>query len=143
MADKIVVLRAGRVEQVGAPLELYNRPANTFVAGFIGSPRMNFLPAALLPATLREGADAVVPGGAHTVGIRPEHVRVDARAQLQMKVAQVEQLGASSLLHGSVGQDTPFEVVLAGQTTTAAGDTVGVMLPPQHLHAFNAEGQRI
>jgi multiple sugar transport system ATP-binding protein len=143
LADKIVVLRAGRVEQVGAPLELYNRPANTFVAGFIGSPRMNFLPVALLPAALREGATAAVPPGTHTVGVRPEHVQVAADGLLQIRVAQVEQLGAASLLHGLVGQDTAFEVVLAGQTATASGDTVGVVLPPEHLHAFDSDGRRI
>jgi len=75
MADKIVVLRAGRVEQIGAPLELYNRPCNTFVAGFIGSPRMNFLPAALVAGQV--GAPSL-PAGSHTIGLRPEHVELAA-----------------------------------------------------------------
>ena len=140
MADKIVVLRAGRVEQVGAPLELYNRPLNTFVAGFIGSPRMNFLPIALLPP--QSGA-ALVPPGTHTIGLRPEHALVGADGPIAMQVSSVEQLGSTSLLHGTVGADTPFEMVCNGQTTIAGGDTVRLALPREHLHCFDKDGQRL
>lgn len=141
MADKIVVLRAGRVEQVGAPLDLYNTPVNTFVAGFIGSPRMNFLPVALLPQ--RGGASVPIPPGTHTVGLRPEHAVIGADGPLAMKVAQVEQLGSTSLLHGTVGPDTPFEMVCNGQTTIAGGDTIRLALPAQHLHWFDKDGLRL
>jgi multiple sugar transport system ATP-binding protein len=141
MADKIVVLRAGIIEQVGTPLGLYNQPRNTFVAGFIGSPRMNFVPAAVLP---QQDARAV------TVGIRPEHASiVDASHPLALavKVAQVEQLGSSSLLHGRVlhpaSADTPFEIVLGGQTSIAREDTVYVTAPAAHLHFFDSDGLRI
>ena len=134
MADKIVVLRSGVIEQVGTPLELYNRPCNTFVAGFIGSPRMNFLPAALLPQTIT---------GAHTVGIRPEHAQLVDSGPLQIKVSQVEQLGSSSLLLGTVAQDTRFELVLSGQTRIQRGDTVHVTAPPEHLHCFGQDGLRL
>ncbi len=141
MADKIVVLRAGRVEQVGAPLELYNRPVNTFVAGFIGSPRMNFLPVSLLPPG--QGAAALLPKGTHTLGLRPEHTLIDNDGPIPMKVSQVEQLGSTSLLHGTVGQDTPFEMVCNGQTEITGGDTVRLGLPAQHLHCFDRDGLRL
>ncbi len=139
LADKIVVLRAGKVEQIGSPLELYNRPQNTFVAGFIGSPRMNFLPASLLSADMSQGA--------HTVGIRPEHALIDDAGALTMTVEQIEQLGASSLLLGkienSVAPNTRFELVINGQTTIKRGDTVKLALPAAALHRFDTAGQRI
>jgi multiple sugar transport system ATP-binding protein len=138
MADKIVVLRAGVIEQVGSPLELYNRPVNTFVAGFIGSPRMNFVPAALVP-----GAGEGVHKDVHTIGIRPEHAHPSSDGALHITVKQVEQLGASSLLLGTVADSTPFELVLAGQTTIQRGDTISVALPAEHLHRFDKDGLRI
>ena len=141
MADKIVVLRAGKVEQVGAPLELYNRPVNTFVAGFIGSPRMNFLPIALLPPQHPDAA--LIPPGTHTIGLRPEHALIAADGPITLKVGQVEHLGSTSLLHGTVGQDTPFEMVCSGQTRIAGGDTVKLGLPRQDMHCFDKGGQRV
>ncbi len=141
MADKIVVLRAGRVEQVGAPLDLYNRPMNTFVAGFIGSPRMNFLPISLLPD--QGSAEARIPTGTHTIGLRPEHAEIGADGPIAMKVSSVEQLGSTSLLHGTVGPDTPFEMVCSGQTAITGGDTVRLALPAQHLHCFDKDGLRL
>ena len=134
MADKIVVLRAGRIEQVGTPLELYNKPRNQFVAGFIGSPRMNFVPAAQLPQ---------LQAGVVTVGIRPEHAQLSDSGQLQLQVTQVEQLGANSILHGHVVPDAPFEVILSGQTSIQRGDTVRVAVPPEHIHCFDKDGLRI
>ncbi|WP_309683891.1 sn-glycerol-3-phosphate ABC transporter ATP-binding protein UgpC [Polaromonas sp.] len=134
MADKIVVLRAGRIEQVGSPLELYNRPCNQFVAGFIGSPRMNFVPVAQLPNATP---------GTKIVGIRPEHARLDDHGPLHLKVAQVEQLGSTSILHGSVVEGTPFELILGGQTGIQRGDTVKVTAPPEHLHCFDQNGLRL
>jgi multiple sugar transport system ATP-binding protein len=137
LADKIVVLRAGKVEQIGSPLELYNRPQNTFVAGFIGSPRMNFLPATLLPADVSQGAQ--------TVGIRPEHAVIDAtgKGALTLQIEQIEQLGASSLLLGKVSADTTFELVIAGQTQLKRGDAVSIALPGDSLHRFDTAGQRV
>jgi multiple sugar transport system ATP-binding protein len=134
MADKIVVLRAGRIEQVGSPLELYNRPCNQFVAGFIGSPRMNFVPAAEMP-----GAKA----GAQTVGIRPEHAQLSSDGPLQLAVSQVEQLGSTSILHGKVVDDVPFELILNGQTAIKRGDTVRVSAPAEQLHYFDQNGLRL
>jgi multiple sugar transport system ATP-binding protein len=145
MADKIVVLRAGKVEQIGAPLELYNFPVNTFVAGFIGSPRMNFLPVQLLAGVTSEAPSAPgLPRGAHTVGIRPEHAQIADGGPLQMFVLQIEQLGSTSLLHGHVGADkTAFEMVCTGQTDIKAGASVQVALPAEHLHCFDAQGLRL
>jgi multiple sugar transport system ATP-binding protein len=140
LADKIVVLRAGRVEQIGAPLELYNRPCNTFVAGFIGSPRMNFLPAALLSG--HAGAPRL-PEGSHTIGVRPEHAQAAIEGPVRLTVTQVEQLGASSVLRGTVGVNTPFELVAPGQTGLRTGDSVALTLPAPQLHCFDAHGQRL
>jgi len=138
MADRIVVLRDGRVEQIGAPLELYNRPANRFVAGFIGSPQMNFLSVALLPPGAAE-----LPQGTHSIGLRPEHARADRDGPIALRLTQVEQLGATSLLRGMVGDATPFEMVCTGQTSAVRGDTLRVTLAREHLHCFDQDGQRL
>ena len=134
MADKIVVMRAGHIEQVGSPLELYNTPCNQFVAGFIGSPRMNFVPADQVP-----GAKP----GTHTVGIRPEHARLSEDGPLQMTVSQVEQLGSTSILNGNVVTDAPFELILNGQTTIRRGDVVKLNVQAEHLHFFDLNGLRL
>ena len=114
LADRIVVLRAGRIEQVGTPLELYNHPANLFVAGFIGSPRMNLLPARVAGSgQVAVGSDArpiAVPstgqaavGADVTLGARPEHIDVvdEAQADLVITLDLVEQLGGETYLYGS------------------------------------------
>jgi multiple sugar transport system ATP-binding protein len=134
MADKIVVLRAGRIEQVGSPLELYNQPCNQFVAGFIGSPRMNFVPVSQMP-----GAKT----GSAIVGIRPEHAQLADDGPLQMTVKQVEQLGSTSILHGHVVPDAPFEVILNGQTSIQRGNSVRVSAPEACLHFFDQNGLRL
>ena len=153
MADKIVVLRAGRVEQVGAPLDLYNHPANQFVAGFIGSPRMNFLAgkAVVMGGSIgvdvpgvgvimtHASADGVAPGAAMSVGIRPEHV-LGGRAgwnTVTGEVASVEQLGGMSYIR-LAGPDMTAQ--LPGQTRLGFGDTAEMNLPPDALHVFDAEG---
>jgi multiple sugar transport system ATP-binding protein len=140
MADKIVVLRAGKIEQVGAPLTLYNQPANEFVAGFIGSPRMNFLQAAHCPRLwLSDRA-------AHKIGIRPEHLSLSpaSDASLSIKITQIEQLGAQSLIRGQVttSNDT-LEVVLPGQSTCTAGELIHLTADAGKLHYFDQQGIRI
>jgi len=153
MADKIVVLRAGRVEQVGTPLDLYNRPANRFVAGFIGSPRMNFLTGRVLSAgqagiavevpgvgVIRTGTAAPAEIGAElTLGVRPEHVRQGAAATnvIAGPVANVEQLGGLSYIRLA---DPDVTVQLAGQTTLRHGDLAEINLPPERIHLFGADG---
>ena len=146
MADTIVVLRAGRVEQAGRPLDLYNHPANQFVAGFIGSPRMNFLSGRMLTgqsAELEElGTVAILPrpglnqGDAITVGIRPEHLG-EAEAGPCATVQSVEQLGGLSFVRLS-----PFDMVLQapGQTDLRPGGMVNLRFPPEHVHVFSADG---
>ena len=147
LADRIVVLRDGKIEQVGTPLALYNRPANVFVAGFIGSPRMNFFPAEVL----RQSAGSLLlPANAHTVGLRPEHVLLDEAGPLEYRVQQVEQMGSTSLLRGTLAgsiseSQTPahFEVVSNGQTSVKAGQTVRLSMPPAALHFFDDQGARL
>ncbi|MFO1317468.1 MAG: sn-glycerol-3-phosphate ABC transporter ATP-binding protein UgpC [Burkholderiales bacterium] len=156
MADKIVVLRAGRIEQVGAPLDLYNRPANRFVAGFIGSPQMNFLPATVA-GHAASGATVALPGGrvvaavptatapapgtAVTLGVRPEHLAVadDGDGHLALAVQQLEQLGAHSLLHGTVADgQARLTVHVPGQTGVRTGATVWVTIAPDRACLFAA-----
>ena len=147
LADRIVVLRDGKIEQVGTPLALYNQPTNVFVAGFIGSPRMNFFAAEVL----RQSAGSLpLPANAHTVGLRPEHVLLGEAGPLQYRVQQVEQMGSTSLLRGTlVGSasesQTPahFEVVINGQTSVKAGQTVRMSMPPAALHFFDEQGVRL
>ena len=153
MADKIVVLRAGRIEQVGAPLDLYNRPANKFVAGFIGSPQMNFVAVtaaeggSVAPAF---GGHVTVPGArasagtALTLGVRPEHLSLQPQPgalALPITVAQVEQLGGLSLVYGSLpdnlaGSDTRVTVQSPGQVRTSVGDTLTAYAPAEACHLF-------
>ena len=147
LADRIVVLRDGKIEQVGTPLALYNRPANVFVAGFIGSPRMNFFAAEVL----RQSAGSLLlPANAHTVGLRPEHVLLGEAGPLEYRVQQVEQMGSTSLLRGTLAggtseSQTPahFEVVSNGQTNVRPGQTVRLSMPPAALHFFDEQGARL
>jgi lactose/L-arabinose transport system ATP-binding protein len=131
LADKIVVLRAGRIEQVGSPMDLYNDPDNAFVAGFIGSPRMNFLP-------VLTGA----PQGAVTMGIRPEHLDQSAGVPLSVVVEVVENLGATSFVHGRLASG---EAVVAEQRETDAkpGARLELFFDPGRARFFDADGARL
>ncbi|MGY3438937.1 MULTISPECIES: ABC transporter ATP-binding protein [unclassified Marinovum] len=134
MADKIVVLQAGVIEQVGSPLELYKAPRNKFVAGFIGSPKMNLI----------EGAEAS-KHGVHTIGIRPEHLDVSTTAGAwQGTVGVAEHLGSDTFIHihGVPGCD-PLTVRAGGEVGVKHGDTVYLTPQPQHIHKFGADGLRI
>jgi multiple sugar transport system ATP-binding protein len=84
-----------------------------------------------------------VPAGTHTVGLRPEHAQIAPDGPIAMHVSQVEQLGSTSLLHGSVGKDTPFEMVINGQTSITGGDNVHVAMPRAYVHCFDAQGLRL
>ncbi len=134
MADKIVVLQAGRIEQVGSPLDLYRAPANLFVAGFIGSPRMNFV----------TGAEAG-EHGAHTIGIRPEHITIVPEGGVWSgKVAVSEHLGSDTFLHVEIeGRDDPMTVRADGEVPYRAGDTVHLAPDATKIHRFDARGLRI
>ncbi|MEO3428734.1 sn-glycerol-3-phosphate ABC transporter ATP-binding protein UgpC [Pelagibius sp. CAU 1746] len=154
MADRIVVLNAGRVEQAGAPLDLYHRPANRFVAGFLGAPPMNFIPAEADGASLRLGADGAVdaarwPGrpahGALTLGVRPEAVTLGPPEDglIRAEVAAVERLGSHSHVHLNVGSDDPMVVVVSGTASERAGDRVGVRFDVEDAHLFDAAGTTV
>jgi multiple sugar transport system ATP-binding protein len=134
LADKIVVLQAGVIEQVGSPLELYLRPQNKFVAGFIGSPKMNLI----------EGAEAA-KHNAHTIGIRPEHTQLStSEGTWKGTVGVAEHLGSDTFLHihGIPGCD-PFTVRAGGEVSLHHGDTVFLTPEPDKLHRFDANGLRI
>ena len=134
MADKIVVLQAGVIEQVGSPLELYRTPRNKFVAGFIGSPKMNLI----------EGAEAA-KHNAHTIGIRPEHIDISTTEGLwQGTVGVAEHLGSDTFvhIHGIDGCD-PMTVRAGGEVGVKHGDTVFLTPQDQHIHRFDAAGLRI
>jgi multiple sugar transport system ATP-binding protein len=131
MADKIVVLNAGRVEQVGSPLELYEKPTNLFVAGFIGSPKMNLI----------TGAEAAKLG-ASTVGIRPEHIHVSSSGEgWQGTVATAEHLGSDTFLYVDVPDVGPMTVRVTGEAGFSAGSSIVLSPDPARLHKFDANGK--
>ncbi|MCT8991307.1 ABC transporter ATP-binding protein [Chelativorans sp. SCAU2101] len=161
MADKIVVLRMGHVEQVGAPLELYNRPANRFVAGFIGSPKMNFLNAGIEGADARSAAIRVgggkiaLPRPARSAsagqkiefGVRPEHITIEQRDGripfAAAKVDLVENLGGQTLLYTTLADGQSLTISLDGQRAIEVGATVETFIDPATCHLFDAEGRII
>jgi multiple sugar transport system ATP-binding protein len=142
MADKIVVLRAGRIEQVGTPQALYDTPDNVFVAGFIGSPRMNFIPAAIAQQDL--ALKAALPPASKLVGVRPEHWLPSTPEQgIAIAVIGSEYLGAQRLVLGKLNDGTRVEILMDGASEPQAG-TVTYMSPqPQRWHAFDGAEQRI
>jgi len=134
MADKIVVLRAGNIEQVGSPLELYKAPRNTFVAGFIGSPKMN----------LFQGSEAAELG-ADTIGIRPEHIDVSqTQGQWTGRVGVSEHLGSDTFIHvHDTGLTDTITVRAAGEVDFKHGDTIYLTPRADQIHKFDAQGLRI
>jgi multiple sugar transport system ATP-binding protein len=134
MADKIVVLQAGRIEQVGSPLDLYRAPRNRFVAGFIGSPRMNFI----------EGTEAG-RHDAHVIGIRPEHVAVSATDGVWRGTVGVsEHLGSDTFLHvHGTGLADTLTVRAGGEVALDHGDSVFLTPDMTKLHRFDAKGMRL
>ena len=130
MADKIVVLRAGRVEQVGSPLELYRSPANRFVGGFIGSPNMNFL----------EG-EAAAALGAHAIGIRPEHFRLSTtEGLLPGLVGVAEHLGSDTFLHVDLDQGAHVVVRAEGEVPVHHGDRIWLTPQDGRIYRFDQRG---
>ncbi len=133
LADRIVVLNAGRIEQVGAPMDLYNRPANRFVAGFIGSPKMNFL------AVDKIGQPA--PAGAVELGIRPEHVAI-AASGIPAKVSHVERLGHETVVYAETAGGL-VSVRLSGEHDLPVDQAVHLQPDPARSHWFNSAGERL
>jgi multiple sugar transport system ATP-binding protein len=155
MADRIVVMHDGFVQQVGHPLELYDRPINTFVAGFIGSPGMNFLPATVtkggkVDVALADGQKLRLPDGlplqdgdAITIGLRPEHIQLAEGGALKAEVEVVEPLGLSTQFYVQMaGQQVC--VFVMGRSNVRPGDRVRLSADPAALHLFDpASGNRI
>jgi multiple sugar transport system ATP-binding protein len=147
LADRVVVLRDGAIEQVGTPLELYDHPANQFVAQFIGTPQMNVIDTAALPA-LRSvvGAAEALDG---FIGVRPENVlvRPAGSGRLAGKGDLVESLGADTLIYANVSANgKPGVQLVARQNTRTslhAGDPVGLDIAPQSFHLFSRQGQAL
>ncbi|MCG8422265.1 MAG: sn-glycerol-3-phosphate ABC transporter ATP-binding protein UgpC [Proteobacteria bacterium] len=158
LADKIVILNAGHVAQVGAPLELYHGPENLFVAGFIGSPKMNFIDAKIekseeqgADVNLSTGVSVRVPvdaksadkGTKVTLGIRPEHVKRVTNGgdgQIKGEVQFVEHLGEGSLIYvGTEFSDDPITVKEDGDAKVKAGNTIAMEFPEASCHLFNTE----
>ncbi|WDR07203.1 sn-glycerol-3-phosphate ABC transporter ATP-binding protein UgpC [Devosia rhodophyticola] len=156
MADKIVVLNSGNIEQVGTPLDLYNNPRNQFVAGFIGSPKMNFLTAQLKSV---DSKSALVHTGGHdlglnravaakagdtlTFGVRPEHITLNEGSGLKlgdMRVDLVEQLGGATLLYTTLPDGQSLAISLEGQRSVALGSEVTAYVDPDRCHLFDGTG---
>ncbi|TWB57434.1 carbohydrate ABC transporter ATP-binding protein (CUT1 family) [Rhizobium sp. ERR 922] len=151
LADRIVAMHGGVVQQVGSPLELYDRPANLFVAGFIGSPGMNFLDATyqgnavkLRDGTLVSLAEPLKLATAAkiTLGIRPEHVVLSSNpSDMTANVELIEPTGFGIILHLSL-HGLPFKVFTLDRTALSMGTQVNVSFPAQHLHVFDEDGKR-
>ena len=156
MATKIVVLNKGEVAQTDAPIELYRRPNGAFVATFIGSPRMNLLPGAMLDGqrfasvggwivAIEGKAVSARPGDVVSLGVRPEDIRLtarDARPDFNAVVMLVERLGAETYLNVRAGDDALL-VRVQGDMPIKIGDAVALTLDPRALHLFDREGRSI
>ena len=158
LADRIVVLNAGRIEQVGSPLELYEHPDNLFVAGFIGSPRMNFIPARVMERSatganvqLASGevihcdvdASGAAIGDAVTLGARPEHLRINGGPNLMSAtVTFVESLGSSTQAYCTLaGVDEALTCTLSGQSRVKAGDVLPLGVAAADAYLFGEDGR--
>ncbi len=154
MADRIVVMQSGKIEQVGSPMELYRCPRNLFVAGFIGSPRMNFLKAKVCNtetegvvvslengATLRLSLGKAAVGDDLTVGIRPEHVAFASENGLPAQVLNVEHLGSESYLQLDLGSPGVVVMKVYGETAVRPDQMVQINIDPRFVHLFDVNGE--
>jgi multiple sugar transport system ATP-binding protein len=132
LADRICVLRDGLVEQVGTPLELYEKPCNLFVAGFIGSPKMNFL-----------NGKFAESHKAHTIGVRSEHLEFVDKGGWKGNVIHSETLGSDSYVFIELGSDEPVIVRQSGTTKYGVGDKVAIAPLKGQVHKFNDQGNAI
>ena len=158
LADRIVVLQAGRIEQVGTPLEIYRHPVNLFVAGFMGSPPMNRLPARATeidPRGVRVALPgnvtivvAVAPGSVRvddkvTLGVRPEGLRLDAASPLSGTIHLVERLGSLSLVHADLDQGGRVIAQLGATDDVRPRQRIGLAIDPAHCHVFDDTGRAL
>ena len=154
LADRIVAMHGGVVQQLGTPLDLYDRPANLFVAGFIGSPGMNFLPGVYGTeggphVVLADGARVALPrepalkaGAQVTLGIRPEHVTLGTEGGLAATVDLIEPTGLGIILHFSL-QGVELKAFTSDRRVLNSGPTIPVSLPAEHVQLFGADGNRV
>lgn len=149
LADRMVILHDGRIEQVGPPTELYYRPATTYVAGFLGSPQMNFLTVDSIDgdaAILANGARLSLPEGwpanTATLGIRPEDISV-GETGLDAVVEMVEELGESRIVHARLSDGTGIAIRSRLLDTKDQGRRISLSVLSEHLHAFDATGSRV
>jgi multiple sugar transport system ATP-binding protein len=155
LADKIVVMNKGRIEQAGKPLDLYYKPANLFVAGFIGSPAMNFLKATVIDSRAVEVAGvgklkvslppAAKPGSAVTIGCRPEHMSLGGKgaAALQSTVDIIERLGETGYAHLRLANGQTVIVEVRGEPGLNNGGSATIVLDESQIQVFDAEGANI
>jgi len=152
LADKIVVLRDGVVEQVGTPLDLYDDPDNLFVAGFIGSPKMNFIKGVMEHGSVRltDYDNRTVPttvkaanGTSVTVGIRPEHFKAGGSASLPLTVDIVEHLGGETYAYARHGNGDLLTIATNNARDVASGDAYEAKFDPASMLIFSPEGARI
>jgi lactose/L-arabinose transport system ATP-binding protein len=155
LADKIVVMREGEVAQAGTPLDLYDDPDNLFVAGFIGSPKMNFLKGVTEPVGVKltqYGGHAIAmphvkalpaPGTPVTVGIRPEHFKSGGSAALDVVIEIVEHLGLETYAYARQGQGDVLTIATGNDRDVKAGDAFEARFDPKHVVLFDGSGARI
>lgn len=155
LADRIVVFNGGHIEQVGKPLELYHNPANLFVAGFIGSPKMNLISARVLENKLNESVleldggnlfKVPVPLAAErrvTVGLRPEHIIIDPEGSIAGRAEIVEHLGDETIVYASIGASQPLTVKLPATARVQNGDSLRFSLHGHAASLFDENGQAI
>jgi len=145
LGDRLMVLNGGYVEQFGTPIELYDRPASVFVAGFIGSPAMNFLPVEVSSSGVLLPTGDMLSGshshnGTALLGVRPEHLVPDDNGLIGIDVDMVEQLGANTLLHGTLsGTENPMVASVTGHVTTESGTQHRFSVASEMLHLFDSE----
>ena len=158
MADRIVVLNNGRVEQVGSPLDLYRNPSTLFVAGFIGAPKMNLLPASIqsqgdgkLEAVLANGSEVSIPTNAQsstagekvTLGVRPEDLLLDSRGEISPLVEVLEHLGARAYVHARLEDGTKIVALVDGDANARPGDRMAFRIRAEMAHLFDASGKAL
>jgi sn-glycerol 3-phosphate transport system ATP-binding protein len=149
LGDRLLVLHQGRPAQLATPMEVFERPADTYVAGFIGAPAMNFLPAMLTDdgTAARLEAGPLLPfidgrrdrseGTALTIGVRPEHIRIDPNG-VPLRIDLVEPLGSETLVHGRLAAPGETALVLRVAGKAPEGDILNIEFPPEQIHVFDA-----
>jgi sn-glycerol 3-phosphate transport system ATP-binding protein len=148
LGDRLMVLNGGYVEQFGTPIELYDRPASMFVAGFIGSPSMNFLPAEAVNGTVKLASNSEVKtssnaNGAVVLGVRPEHLSLSENGPFELEVEMFEQLGANTLVHGClIGTKTVLVASMPGHVAHDPGVRLRFDAKPEELHLFDAKTEK-